>query len=94
MVLVSNSKHKKARATFIVIMPHRRCPKDSLSIFGTMDGTGHHIRYPMCGEGRDMNVVIDTDVAYVKFKTDGGNRYPGYRGFYATFNAEGPSTTL
>lgn len=58
-----------------------------------MDGTGHYVRHPMCGEGRDMTVEIDTNVAYVKFQTDGENKYSGYRGFYATFNAEGPSTT-
>ena len=48
----------------------------------------------MCGEGRDMNVVMDTNVAYVKYQTDGGNDYPDYSGFYATFNAEGLSTAL
>lgn len=59
-----------------------------------MDGTGEPQRHPMCGEGRDMNVVMDTNVAYVKYQTDGGNDYPDYSGFYATFNAEGLSTAL
>lgn len=57
-----------------------------------MDGSGEPQRYPTCGQGRDMSVIMDGNVAYVKYQTDGRNDYDyGETGFYATFNAEGLS---
>lgn len=93
MVSVSNSKHLKTHATFIITIPRRYpCRKDSLIIYKTMDGSGVPMRIT-CGGGRHMTEVMPGSVAYVKFQSDGANRYR-YRGFSATFNAEGMSTML
>lgn len=65
------------------------CPKDSLTIYKTVDGSGYPKWHSRCGSGSDMSIIMDGNVAYVKYVTDGENRYEGKRGFYATFNVEG-----
>ena len=64
--------------------------KDYLAIYGKPDGRGHPELSPICGYGYSTPIVMEGNVAYVVYHTDGFNDGDyGEEGFIATFYAKG-----
>ena len=69
--------------------------KDYLTIYGKPDGSGNPELSPICGYGYSTPIVMEGNVAYVEYHTDGSNSDDyGEEGFNATFYAKGNCSAI